>query len=874
MRQNVLSCDLKALYAWMPCPFSVSIRWLLCGLCLLFLARVDANGQFYDDYSDGDLSNNPAWLGDTAQFRVDPQGRLQQVAPPASGSAMLYTHSRAIFQADWSWWMRLGFNPSGSNYADVYVLSQSPRLDSALSGYFVRVGSTADDVCLYRQTGTIRTCIINGRDGVLSRNDNPLRVRVTRDSIGIWSLYTDTTGSGLNWRLEGSAYDATHRYGLFTGCRQVYSSTRSQLYWYDDWEVHGMALPDTMKPRLLMARVARQGVIKLEFNKGFPPGIFLQPQQYALSGFGIPIEVEPVGARSIELRWSMTLPDEGSFRLCLMLTDSGGVPLDTCAEWVHAPNTVGDLIFNEIMFVPPLSGPLPPTEYIELRNMSPFPLELGDWVYGDRSSSVVLPAYRIPVGGYLVLCPPGTDGAWLGIAPALALPTWPTLNNDGDELYLRHPEGWLADTLAYQADWHASPIKKIGGWSLERRNGHLDCPDTWNWSSSIDPNGGSPGRINSINGLVWGGVGTKTPPKAQLLHAVLLADRSILLQFSQAVRPGQATLDGMTVPIAPGSIPRMQWTLPGWLLPTNPGVSWLGLEGWTDCRDSTVLAVPWPLSVGASASPSSLYFHEIYYRPAVGGVAYYELIHLGNEAIDLSRVYLAESDEMGNYSTAIPLSLIESAILPGQRLVVCRDTARLRADLGETLPVNRRQVTSLPLPKAGGGHVLLLDHAGRVLDRLAYHDSLHHPIVVDPKGIALECPDGHVDIPWSTADTRIRGTPGRPNSRSPSDQLRSGSLSISPRVIYPRRMDRMRISIECSGTGMVRLDLLDMGGRLIAPLLPPTLCRGMADTYWDGRDANGRWAREGPYLVRAHFLDGSRQNSSVYGRVVVSWMNP
>ena len=101
MRQNVLSCDLKALYAWMPCPFSVSSRWLLCGLCLLFLARVDANGQFYDDYSDGDLSNNPAWLGDTAQFRVDPQGRLQQVAPPASGSAMLYTHSRAIFQADW-----------------------------------------------------------------------------------------------------------------------------------------------------------------------------------------------------------------------------------------------------------------------------------------------------------------------------------------------------------------------------------------------------------------------------------------------------------------------------------------------------------------------------------------------------------------------------------------------------------------------------------------------------------------------------------------------------------------------------------------------------------------------------------------------------
>ena len=87
-------------------------------------------------------------------------------------------------------------------------------------------------------------------------------------------------------------------------------------------------------------------------------------------------------------------------------------------------------------------------------------------------------------------------------------------------------------------------------------------------------------------------------------------------------------------------------------------------------------------------------------------------------------------------------------------------------------------------------------------------------------------------------------------------------------------MDLMRISLECSGSGMVRIDLLDMGGRLIAPLLPPTLCRGVAETYWDGRDANGRWAREGSYLVRAGFLDGNHQKSSIYSRVVVSWMDP
>lgn len=873
-RNLVLPCDWSILSKRIYDPIWNRIKKSRGVLFLLIYTTVNAYGQFTDDYSDGDLINNPAWLGDTAQFQIDAMGRLQQVAPPSSGSTILYTHSRALYQAEWSWWMRLGFNPSGTNYADVYVSSQSPQLDSALSGYFVRVGSTADDVCLFRQNGTTRTCIINGRDGVLNRNDNSMRVRVTRDSAGVWSLFTDTTGGGLTWTLEGSTYDATHLYGSFTGCRQVFSSTRSQLYWYDDWVVTGTALPDTLQPRLTMARVARQGVIKLQFNKGFPPGILLQPQQYALSGFGIPAEVDPLGSKIVELRWSMTLPDEGPYRLCLMLTDSGGNVLDTCAEWVHEPNRPGDLIFNEIMFVPPLSGPLPPTEYVELRNMSPVPLELGDWIYGERNNSVVLPAYRISVGDYLILCPPGSDTAWRGLAPALALPSWPSLNNDGDELYLQHPDGWLSDTLAYQADWHTSPIKKIGGWSLERQNELLNCPDSWNWLSSIDPNGGTPGRKNSVDGLELGGAGPKPPPRAQLIHAVMRADRAIHLQFSQAVRAGQASLAGQMIGVAPSAYPQINWLLSGWNVPATQGVEWLRLDGWTDCRDCTVVTVPWPLSVAANATPSSLYFHEIYHRPAFGGVAYYELIHLGEEAIDLSRVYLAESDEFGNYSTAIALSPVSSAILPGQRLVVCRDTALLRADLGETAPVNRRQLPSLPQPKTGGGHVLLLDHAGRVLDRLTYHDSLHHPIVVDPKGLALERPDGAVDMPWSTADTRIRGTPGRPNSRSPTDHLRAGSLNVSPRVMYPRRMDVMRISLECTGSGMIRLDLLDMGGRLIAPLLPPTLCRGLAESYWDGRDDNGRWVREGTYLVRASFLDGGQQKSSIYHRVAVSWMNP
>jgi len=851
--------------------------WLtLILISLLSTAPSPLWAQFTEDYSDGEIHQNPTWWGDTALFRVDVAGRLQQQAPAASGSTHLYTHSRAIYQTDWSWWMRLGFNPSGSNYADVYLLSQSPRLDSALSGYFVRVGSTADDVSLFRQTGNTRTCIINGRDGTLNRDDNPLRIRVTRDTAGVWTIYTDTTGSGIHWQSEGTTYDATHNYGSYAGHRQVYSSTRSSLYWYDDWVVNGQPYPDTLPPRLLMARVARQGVVKLQFNKGMPPGILMQPQQYALSGFGFPFEVELPQPNAVELRWNMPLPDEGPYRLCIMLTDSGGVPLDTCGEWEHYAARQGDLIFNEIMAVPPLQGPLPPLEFVELRNRSSHTLNVGDWTLSDRSTTVLLPAYSLEAGGHLVICEAGQGMAWPPGTPVVEVTPWPQLNNEEDELRLGHPDGWRADTLAYSEAWHTSPIKKLGGWSLERRIGRLPCMESWNWGSSEDASGGTPGRVNSLDifdSLQASWLAAHQPPAARLLHAALTADRSVHLQFSRPVRPGQASLGGHPIPISPPYEPGFRWTLPGWLAPPAVGTEWLTLEGWADCRDSPVVATQWPLAVGTNAPASSLFFHEIYFRPADGGVPYYELIHLGEAAIDLSRVFLAEADESGQYSTAIALSEEPSAIIPGQRVVFCRDTAALRVDFGEIDTENRRQVPSLPLPKAGGGHAILLDHAGRVLDRLSYHDSLHHPVVAEPKGLALEKPDGQVFAPWSTADTRIRGTPGRPNSRSPTQLVSSGTLSVAPLVVYPRRMERMRIALDCEGEGVVRIDILDADGRLLAPLLPPTLCRGTAEVYWDGRDASGRWVREGSYLVRADFLEHSRQ-PPVFRRVAVSWMNP
>jgi hypothetical protein len=70
---------------------------------------------------------------------VNANNQLQLAAPAASGQSFLATESEIITQATWSFYVKLDFNPSSSNYADIYLVSDKENLTEPLNGYFVRI---------------------------------------------------------------------------------------------------------------------------------------------------------------------------------------------------------------------------------------------------------------------------------------------------------------------------------------------------------------------------------------------------------------------------------------------------------------------------------------------------------------------------------------------------------------------------------------------------------------------------------------------------------------------------------------------------------------------------------------------------------------
>jgi hypothetical protein len=105
------------------------------------------------------------------------------------------------------------------------------------------------------------------------------------------------------------------------------------------------------------------------------------------------------------------------------------------------------------------------------------------------------------------------------------------MNDDGDIILLSRTDGTIIDRVEYSADWHKSPGKSDGGWSLERIDPHLACPGAVNWQSCPVLPGGTPGKRNASFGHI------KDDTAPVLLRAYPPSALVVTVTFSKASRP-------------------------------------------------------------------------------------------------------------------------------------------------------------------------------------------------------------------------------------------------------------------------------------------------------------------------------------------------
>ena len=142
-------------------------------------------------------------------------------------------------------------------------------------------------------------------------------------------------------------------------------------------------------------------------------------------------------------------------------------------------------------------------EYVELLNRSDKLFDLRTLVFTDDGDPDATTASEtpaiIPPDSYVVLVA-DRDSFRVTFtdldAPIFEARSFPGLNNDGDMLSLFH-DGVAIDSVAYEPDWHRVELEDASGISLERIDPAAPATDPSNWSSSLDPRGGTPGMMNT-----------------------------------------------------------------------------------------------------------------------------------------------------------------------------------------------------------------------------------------------------------------------------------------------------------------------------------------------------------------------------------------
>ena len=852
---------------------------------LLLLWPSWAFAQLRDDFTDGDFTQNPAWTGDAGSFQVAGQ-QLQSNGPATTGTLIqLVTPCQASTGTVWEFWANLRLATSSGNLADVWLLASQTDLRSpATKGYFVRLGGTDDEVSLFRKdSARTATVLIDGQNGTLaSTTNNFVRVRITRLLQNRWTLERDLTGGRTFVAEAATPTDATYQRSVAVGVSLVYSSANNRSFYFDDFVV-----TDATAPLLTRATPVDARQVDAVFNEAVSPASATLLSNYRLSSGAVPTAAQllPNNPAVVRLTFGADFVSQNTLEARNVADLYGNVaagPLTTGFVGVPVAPQFGELIISEIFADETPSVGLPASEFVEIYNRTAKVLSLRGVRLGKpgaTTQAVFADTAKLLPGQYAVVCGSTRTAQFSAYGKVYGPTNFPSLTNAGDQLVLRGRDGRVLFEVNYADTWYGDNQKKDGGWTLEMLDPNNFCAGADNWTASRDPNGGTPGRRNSVAALH---PDTQAPT---LLHAVALDARTVRLYFSEkldsatAVNPARYVLAApgpavaSAAPVAP-DFRQVDLTLGAPLSASRPAT--LTVQTATDCvgnasgpLQSATFALPEP------AQPGDVVVNEVLFNPRVGAVDFVELLNRSGRFINLQGFQI--SNNLGTSTSTRVFSTEPYVLAPGQ-LVAGTPSSDIIATQYPT-SYEPSALLSAPLPTLddNAGTVQVLDNRGSLIDQFDYTKSLHLSLLSTQEGVSLErirASGPSQGSNFHSAASAVGGaTPGQPNSQAQDAPGGNQDLTVEPEVFTPDddgQQDFATLTYHLDQPGFAAsVTVYDALGRLTRHLVRNQTLPVSGFVQWDGLDDKGRKAAVGYYILHVELFRPNTGEKREYKKTVV-----
>jgi hypothetical protein len=542
---------------------------------------------------------------------------------------------------------------------------------------------------------------------------------------------------------------------------------------------------------------------------------------------------------------------------------------DTTIDVVYYKAQRFDVVISEFMSDPSPEVGLPEVEYIELFNTTDHVIDLGGFYLSVNGDASVVPDYELAAQSYVLVTDLSDVDLWDPQLPVLGFNSLPSLTNSSGELVLYNLNGQVCDAVFYPLGVDDDTFKSDGGWSLER----IDCSNfelsNGNWDYTVDLDGGTPGRENSLK--------QENPDyNAPVIKYIRYISKSACeLVFSEAMDTigwfENAPLDHASLKIKANDIDSTLLDRVGLYFETacDTGVVYLATlnEQLSDYAGNELFnEFQWRIGIPQSIDSFDVCINEVLFNPAEGGVDFVEIYNRSEKIINLSQLYVASMADM------VPIKLYQvnefnQLLFPGEYCVIAEDTAVLM-NAYENAISQLLCESSLPSLNDDEGNIAVVRENGDVLDYFEYTDDMHYELLQEDEGVSLErlspnMPTNNINNWHSASSASGYATPTLVNSQYTdfSDDQKEKWMWLETESFSPNGdgdNDYMQINYQLRESGWSgSVVVYDSRGRLINALANNDLLGTSGFFKWDGSTDNNNKAAVGIYIVYAEFFSSS-----------------
>jgi hypothetical protein len=522
----------------------------------------------------------------------------------------------------------------------------------------------------------------------------------------------------------------------------------------------------------------------------------------------------------------------------------------------------GDVIFSEIMAKADPSVGLPEVQYMELYNRSGRNLNLDGWKINYNNTAGNIGTVVMPDSSYLILCMSSMVSLMKDYGNAVSVTNISSLTKTGKTLQLRDNKGTIMSQLNYSDKWITNEDKRMGGWSIEKidLNNLSESPD--NWAESQAPEGGTPGKKNSIQAA---NPDTEAPfvTDLQLIHK-----HRLRLQLSEWINLNAASeVSAYKVNNGVGH-PAEVWydeNYPLQLVLYFSGEFTAGIvyelmlqAPFCDLAGNIPEPVVYTFADLLVPATSDVIINEVLFHPFSGGADFVELYNRSDKIFDIRDLKLANRNRYGDVASIVDCTN-KGYLYPDDYLVFTTGLDALLPFYTVPFPEKVALLASMPSYPNAEGCVVLLNSENAVIDEFCYTEKMHSAFISNPAGISLEriypqAPSAEKSSWQSAAQSVGWATPTYRNSQFTDEQRNyTDEFSLPYEIFSPDDdgvQDILYIDYNLPEAGYsTTVVVYDMQGRPVRDLERNTLLGVSGRLSWDGTRDNSQKVPVGMYIV-------------------------